>query len=93
MSELRGIPEKPPPLPKTFGKNFGVEGMEPRTSSLVLTWLCTRVWSIPFNANCLHCIKSVLVNVLTKVQGGAILQTEYTKLQELKKFEKESNRV
>ena len=33
-----------------------------------------------------RCINSVLVNVLTKGQGGAILPMEDTNLQELKKI-------
>ena len=37
-------------------------------------------------------INSVLVNVLTKGQGGAILPMEGTKLQELKKVENGTNR-
>ena len=37
------------------------------------------------NADGNTCINSVLVNVLTKGQGGAILPMEGTKLQELKK--------
>ena len=37
------------------------------------------------NADGYRCINSVLVNVLTKGQGGAILPMEDTNLQELKK--------
>ena len=37
-------------------------------------------------------MNSVLVNVLTKGQGGAILQMEDTNLQELKKIENVTNR-
>ena len=37
-------------------------------------------------------ITSVLVNVLTKGQGGAILPTEGTTLQRLKKIENGTNR-
>ena len=37
-------------------------------------------------------MNSVLVNVLTKGQGGAILPTEDTNLQELKKIENATNR-
>ena len=37
-------------------------------------------------------INSVLVNVLTKGQGGAILPMEDTNLQELKKIENVTNR-
>ena len=39
-----------------------------------------------------RCINSVLVNVLTKGQGGAILPMENTNLQELKKMENVTNR-
>ena len=39
-----------------------------------------------------RCINSVLVNVLTKGQGGAILPMEDTDLQELKKKENVTNR-
>ena len=39
-----------------------------------------------------RCINSVLVNVLTKGQGGAILPMEDTNLQELKKIENVTNR-
>ena len=39
------------------------------------------------NADGDRCINSVLVNVLTKGQGGAILPMEDTKLQELRKIE------
>ena len=38
------------------------------------------------------CINSVLVNVLTKGQGRAILPMEGTKLQELRKIENGTNR-
>ena len=38
------------------------------------------------------CINSVLVNVLTKGQGGAILPMEDTSLQELEKKENVTNR-
>ena len=37
-------------------------------------------------------MNSVLVNVLTKGQGGAILPKEGTKLQELKQIENGTNR-
>ena len=37
-------------------------------------------------ANGDRCINTVLVNVLTKGQGGAILPTEGTNLQELKEI-------
>ena len=37
-------------------------------------------------------MNSVLVNVLTKDQGGAILPAEDTNLQELKKMENVTNR-
>ena len=40
------------------------------------------------NADGYHCINSVLVNVLTRGQGGAILPMEGTKLQELRKNRK-----
>ena len=39
-----------------------------------------------------RCINSVLLNVLTKSQGGAILPMEDTNLQELKKIENVTNR-
>ena len=39
-----------------------------------------------------RCINSVLVNVLTKGQGGAILPMEDTNLQELEKIENVTNR-
>ena len=39
-----------------------------------------------------RCINSVLVNVLTKGQGGAILPMEDRNLQELKKIENGTNR-
>ena len=39
-----------------------------------------------------RCINSVLVIVLTKGQGGAILPMERTKLQELKETENGTNR-
>ena len=45
------------------------------------------------NADGDHSINSVLVNVLTKGQGGAILLMECTKRQELKKKKDETNRV
>ena len=38
------------------------------------------------------CINIVLVNVLTKGQGGAILPMEGTELQELEKIENGTNR-
>ena len=44
------------------------------------------------NADGYRCINSVLVNVLTKGQGGAILPMEDTNLQELKKIENVTNR-
>ena len=44
------------------------------------------------NAESDHCMNSVLVNVLTKGQGGAILWIEGTNLQELKKVENVTNR-
>ena len=44
------------------------------------------------NANGYRCINSVLVNLLTKGQGGAILPMEDTNLQELKKIENVTNR-
>ena len=44
------------------------------------------------NADGDRCINSVLVNVLTKGQGGAILPMEDTNLQELKKIENVTNR-
>ena len=44
------------------------------------------------NADGYRCINSVLVNVLTKGQGGAILPMEDTNVQELKKKVNESNR-
>ena len=45
-----------------------------------------------YNADGYRCINSVLVNVLTKGHGGAILPMEGTKLQELEKMENGSNR-
>ena len=39
-----------------------------------------------------RCITSVLVNILTKGRGGAILELEGTNLQELKKIEIGTNR-
>ena len=39
-----------------------------------------------------RCINSVLVNVLTKGQGGAILSMEGTNLQELRSKENGTNR-
>ena len=44
------------------------------------------------NADGDRCVNSVLVSVLTKGQGGAILAMEGTKLQELKKIENGTNR-
>ena len=44
------------------------------------------------NADGYRCINSVLVNVLTKGQGQAILLMEGTKLQELKEIENGTNR-
>ena len=44
------------------------------------------------DANGDRCIKSVLVNVLTKGQGGAIFPMEDTNLQELKKIENVTDR-
>ena len=44
------------------------------------------------NADAYSCINSVLVNVLTKGQGGAILPMEDTNLQELKKIEDVTSR-
>ena len=44
------------------------------------------------NVDGCRCISSVLVNVLTKGQGGAILQMEDTNLQELKKMENGTKR-
>ena len=43
------------------------------------------------NADGYCCINSVLVNDLTKGQGGAILPMEDTNLQELKKIENGTN--
>ena len=44
------------------------------------------------NADGYRCIDSVVVNVLTKGQGGAILPMEDTNLQEPKKIENGTNR-
>ena len=44
------------------------------------------------NADGYRCINSVVVNVLTKGQGGAILPMEDTNLKELKKMENVTNR-
>ena len=44
------------------------------------------------NADGYRCINSVLVNVLTKGQGGAILPMEDTNLQELNKIENVTGR-
>ena len=44
------------------------------------------------NADGHRCMNSVLVNVLTKGQGRAILPMEDTNLQELKKIENVTNR-
>ena len=44
------------------------------------------------NADGYRCINSVLVNVLTKGQGGAILPMEETNLQELKEKGNGTNR-
>ena len=44
------------------------------------------------NADGYRCINSVLVNILTKGQGGAILPMEDTNLEELRKIEKGTNR-
>ena len=44
------------------------------------------------NADVHRCINSVLVSVLTKGQGGAILLMECTKLQERKTNENATNR-
>ena len=44
------------------------------------------------DADCDGCINSVLVDVLTKGQGGAILPMEDTNLQELEKKENVTNR-
>ena len=70
---------------KAFGKNLEVVGFKPRTPSL--EHIC-----LPNNADGYRCINSNSVNVLTKVQGGAILPMEYTNLKELKKMENETNR-
>ena len=45
------------------------------------------------NADGHRCIKSVLVNVLTKGQGGGILLMDCTRLQELTTTRNETNRV
>ena len=45
-----------------------------------------------YNADAYRCINSVLVNVLTKGQGGAILPMEDTNLQELEKIQNVTNR-
>ena len=44
------------------------------------------------NADGYRCINSLLVNVLTKGQGGAILPMEDTNLQELTELENVTNR-
>ena len=44
------------------------------------------------NADGYRCIKNVLVNVLTKGQGGAILLMEDTNPQELEKIENVTSR-
>ena len=44
------------------------------------------------NADGHPCINSILVNVLTKDQGGAILPMEDANLQEVKKIENVTNR-
>ena len=44
------------------------------------------------NADGYRCMNSVLVNFLTKGQGGAILPMEDTNLQELTKIENGTNR-
>ena len=76
---------------KTFGKNLEVVGFEPRTPSQadMLAYQGTVERS---NAEGYRCINSVLVNVLTKGQGQAILLMEGTKLQELKEIENGTNR-
>ena len=43
------------------------------------------------NADGHRCINSILVNVLTKGQGGAMLPMEGTNLQEQKKIENDTN--
>ena len=45
MSLPRGIPQKFPVCSENVLQNLGVEGIDPRTSSLECTWLPTRVQS------------------------------------------------
>ena len=70
-------------LVRTF---LGVVGFEPRIPSLEHTCLPTRVQSNAANVDGYRCINSILLNVLTKGQGGAILPVEDTNLEELGKI-------
>ena len=45
------------------------------------------------NVDSHRCINSILVSILTKGQGGAILLMECIKFQELRKIEQVTNRV
>ena len=67
-------------------------GIEPRTPSLEPTCLPTRVQSKALMRVGYRRINSVLVYVLTKGQGGAILPMEDTNPQELEKIENGTSR-
>ena len=81
-SKVAGVRRKP------LVKILGVVGFEPRTPSLEHMSLPTRVQSTAL----MRTANSVLVNVLTKGQGGAILPMEETNLQELEKKENLTDR-
>ena len=67
-------------------------GIEPRTPSLEPMCLPTRVQSKALMRVGYRRINSVLVYVLTKGQGGAILPMEDTNPQELEKIENGTSR-
>ena len=77
---------------KRFEIVLGVVGFEPRTPSLEYMCMPTRVQSTALMRTGHRCINSVLVNVLTKGQGGAILPMKDTNLQELEKIENVTHR-
>ena len=75
------------PLVKFGGSGVGTQDSLPRAHMLAHQGTVERS-----NADGYRRINGVLVNVLTKGQGGAILQMEDTNLQELKKIENGTNR-
>ena len=85
------IPEKSPVCGANVRQKFrGKSSLNPGPLSLECACLSTRV---QWKADGHRCINSVLVNVLTKGEGGAILPMEGRNIEEMRKIKHVTNRM